>query len=161
MKLIMSACIEAKKGQVWKVLSDIANVNLWVDPIVSACFEGNMKRGIGTVRICKLKGNMTVKEKWVEWDEGSSFTYHADEMSIIKSAKNKWTVKSEKGKTLIITESVVILKGGILGKLLEPLMYLVSKKMGADSLAALKYLVETGKPFEKNFSKLPRVSSVC
>jgi len=157
----MSACIEAKKGQVWKVLSDIANVNLWVDPIVSACFEGNMKRGIGTVRICKLKGNMTVKEKWVEWDEGSSFTYHADEMSIIKSAKNKWTVKSEKGKTLIITESVVILKGGILGKLLEPLMYLVSKKMGADSLAALKYLVETGKPFEKNFSKLPRVSSVC
>ena len=157
----MSACIEANKEQVWKVLSDISNVNLWVAPIISANCEGDIERGIGAVRICKLKGNMTIKEKWVEWDEGNSFTYYAEEIALIKSANNKWTVKSDKGKTLIITESNVILKGGILGKILESLMYLVSKKMGAESLAALKYLVETGKPFESNFSKLPRVPIVC
>ena len=161
MKLIMSACIEASTDQVWNILSDISNVNLWVDPIISASCESSVKRGVGAIRVCKLKGNMTITEKWVEWDEGNSFTYHADEISLIKSAKNKWTVKSDKGKTLIITESDVVLKGGVFGKILEPLMYLVSKKMGTDSLAALKYLVETGKPFEKQFSKLPRVAITC
>ncbi|MFK5894764.1 MAG: SRPBCC family protein [Pseudomonadota bacterium] len=161
MKLRMSACIEAKKDQVWKVLSDISNVNLWVDPIISANCEGNIKHGVGTIRTCKLKGNMTIREKWVEWDEGNSFTYHAEETSFFKSAKNKWTVKSEKQKTLVITESEVTLQGGIFGKIFEPLMYLVSKKMGAESLAALKYLVETGKPFKRKFSKLPRVQIGC
>jgi len=157
----MSACIDAKKGQVWKILSDISNVNLWVEPIISANCEGDIKRGIGTVRVCTLKGNVTIKEKWIEWDEGNSFTYHAEETSFFKSAINKWTVKPEKGKTLIITESMVVLKGGVFGKILDPLMYLASKKMGADSFAALKYLVETGKPFEKSFSKLPRASILC
>lgn len=161
MKLVMSACIEAQKEQVWKTLSDIENVHLWVDPIISASCESGVENGVGTIRTCNLKGNMVVKEKWVQWDEGNSFTYHAEAMSIIKSAKNKWAIKSIKGKTLVITESEVVLKGGFFGKVLEPLMYLVSKKMGAESLAALKYLVETGKPFEKNFSKLPRVSIAC
>ncbi len=161
MKLVMSACIEAQKDQVWNILADITNVHLWVDPIISASCEGGVKNGIGTIRTCHLKGNMVVKEKWVQWNEGDSFTYHAESMSIIKSAINKWTVKSSNGKTLVITESEVVLKGGIFGKILEPAMYLISKKMGADSLAALKYLVETGKPFEKKFSKLPRVPTAC
>jgi len=157
----MSACIEASTDQVWNVLSDISNVNLWVDPIISATCESDIKRGVGAIRVCELKGNMTIKEKWVKWDEGNSFTYQADETSFFKSATNKWTLKLDKGKTLITTESDVVLKGGVFGKILEPPMYLVSKKMGADSLAALKYLVETGKPFNKKFSKLPRVAISC
>lgn len=161
MKLVMSACIEAQKDQVWKILSDIENVHLWVEPIISTSCDGKVKYGVGATRTCNLKGNMVVKEKWIHWKEGKSFTYHAEEMSIIKSAKNKWTVKSVKGKTLVITESEVVLKGGIFGKFLEPLMYIMSKKMGAESLAALKYLVETGMPFEKKFSKLPQFSISC
>jgi len=161
MKLVMTACIEAKKEQVWRILSDISNVSLWVDPIVSASCEGDIKQGIGAIRVCQLKGNMTIREKWVEWDEGNSFTYHAEETVFFKFAENKWTVKSDNGKTLVTTESRVVLKGGIFGKILEPLMYIVSKKMGAESLAALRFLVETGKPYEKKFSKLPRVSIAC
>ena len=157
----MSACINSSTEEVWKVLSDISNVNLWVDPIISAHCEGDSKRGIGAIRVCKLKGNMTIKEKWTEWDEGTSFTYLADETAIIKSAKNRWSLSSQEGKTLIVTESEVVLKGGILGRIFEPLMYLVSKKMGADSLAALKYLVENKVPYEGGFSKLPRVSALC
>jgi len=161
MKLKMSACINSPKENVWKVLSDISNVDLWVDPILSAHCESDIKKGIGTIRVCKLKGNMTIKERWTEWDEGISFTYLADETSFFKSAKNRWSLKPHEGKTLIITESEVVLKGGIFGKIFEPLMYLISKKMGADSLAAFKYLVENGVPYEGSFSKLPRVSVLC
>jgi carbon monoxide dehydrogenase subunit G len=161
MKLKMSACIDASKEDVWKVLSDIPNVNLWVEPILSARCESEIERGIGTVRVCELKGNMIVKERWTAWDEGVSFTYQADEVAFFKSAKNKWSIKTENNKTLVLTESEVVLKGGIFGKILEPLMYIVSKKMGSDSLAALKHLVETGTPFEGRYSKLPRVSVVC
>lgn len=161
MKLRMTACIDAEKSQVWKVLSDIINVNLWVEPITSVRCEGNIKYGVGAIRICNLKGNMTIREEWVQWDEGHSFTYHADETSFLKSAKNKWTVKSEDQKTIITTESEVVLRCGIIGKIFEPLMYLISRKMGAESLAALKHLVETGKPFERSFFKLPRVPNIC
>ena len=61
MKLSMSACIEAPKEKVWQVLSDVSNVNLWVDTILSAHCEGDKTSGVGTVRVCSLKGNMSIK----------------------------------------------------------------------------------------------------
>jgi hypothetical protein len=76
-------------------------------------------------------------------------------------AENKWSVKADNDKTLVITESRVILKGSVFRKIFESFIYLVSKIMGTESLAALKYLVETGKPFERKFSKLPRVPIEC
>ena len=160
MKLRMSACINATKDKVWNTLSDISNVDLWVGPILTAHCENDV-RGVGAVRVCNLKGNMTVKERWTAWSESDSFSYQADETAYFKSAKNTWSVISENGKTLVITESEVVLRGGVIGKICEPLMYIISKKMGADSLAALKYLVENGTPYKGSFSKLPRVSNVC
>jgi len=134
---------------------------MWVDPILSARCESESEKGVGTVRVCELRGNMIVTERWTAWDEGISFTYQADEVAFFKSAINKWSIRTENNKTLVVTESEVVLKGGVFGKIFEPLMYFFSKKMGSDSLAALKYLVETGTPFEGSSSKLPRVSVVC
>ncbi len=161
MKLKMTACIDASKEKVWSILSDISNINLWVEPIESAYCEGDVGKGVGAVRVCNLKGNMTVREKWTQWDEGNSFTYEAEETKYFIRATNRWSLSTENGQTLITTESEVVLKGGIIGKLFEPLMYLVSKKMGADSLAALQYYAENGRPYSGKISKLPRVSIVC
>ncbi len=161
MKLKMTACIEASKEEVWGILSDVTNVSLWIAPILSARCDSDKKRGVGTERICQLKGNMTINEKWIEWNEGVSYTYQVFGSPLIKSAKNKWSVESMNGKTLLTTESEVQLKGGLFGKLLEPLMSLASKRMGANSLAAIKYLIENGKPYEGNFSALPKVPAVC
>lgn len=161
MKLKIAGCIEAPKEKVWKVLSDVSNIDLWVEPIESAYCESSESRGVGTIRVCNLKGNMKVREKWIKWDEGNSFTYEADETFLFESAKNTWSVESIDGKTLLTTESEVKLKGGIMGRLFEPLMYLASKKMGANSLAALKYLVEAGRPYKGKASRLPRASVLC
>jgi len=161
MKLKLSACIEAPKDKVWETLSDITNVNLWVDPILSAHCKSDQQTGIGTVRVCRLKGNMTVTEKWIEWIEGDSYTYQANGMPLIKSAKNKWTVDTVNGKSLLTTESEVHMKSGLLALLLVPIMYFASRRMGSDSLAAIKHLIETGQPYQGKFSKLPRVPVIC
>lgn len=157
----MSVCIDSPKEDAWKVLSNVTNVSLWVDPILSASCESKCQKGVGTIRVCKLKGNMNITERWLAWEEGEYFTYVADETRYFKSAKNKWSVQEENGKSLVTTESEVVLKGGVFGKLLEPLMYMISKKMGADSLVALKYLVENGFPYEGRVSKLPRAPIIC
>lgn len=126
---------------------------------------GHLRRwktgGAGTIRTCHLKGNISIREKWIDWDEGHSYTYMTHGAPFVKSARNTWSVKSKKGKTLLTTESAVELKGGVVGKLLEPLMLIISKRMGANSLAAIKYLIENGKPPTKKHSKLPRVPISC
>ena len=160
-KLKSTACIDASVADVWKVLSNIEDVSQWVDPIQKSYCSGELKKGVGAKRICELKGNITIYEKWIDWQEGKSFTYQGFDIPLTKSAKNTWSVQQEGDKTLLISEAEIELKGGIFGKLLEPIMLLVSKKMAADSFAAFKYLVEQGKPFKGKVSSLARVPVSC
>ena len=104
---------------------------------------------------------MIVKEEWTHWDEGNSFTYLASGAPLMKFAKNRWSLQSVNGKTLLTTESEVELKGGLFGTLLQPLVRIMTNRMGSDALAAFKYLVENGQPYEGKHSSLPRVSPIC
>ena len=161
MKLKMSACIEAPKEKVWQVLADVTNVSQWVAPILSARCPGDKTGGIGTVRTCELKGSISVVEEWIAWEEGSSYTYQAHGFPLMKWGRNTWSVEAVDGKTLLTTEAEVEIKGGIFGKLLEPLMRSLSNRMGEESLAAIKYLIETGQPYTGKFSSLPRAAMSC
>lgn len=161
LKMIGTACINASSEKTWEVLSDIENMHQWSESVLSATCGDKAKRGVGAERTCKLKNNITIVERWVSWNEGSSFTYEGFNLPLVKSAKNTWSVVSDNGKTLLTTESVVILKGGIFGRILEPLMKLIAIKMGGDALAAFKYLVENDKPFDGKHSILPRVPVGC
>lgn len=161
MKLKLTACIDAPKEKVWAVLSDLAAIHLWVAPVSSAECSGERNRGVGTVRVCGLRGNVKVKEEFTAWSEGHSFTYRASDVPMVKFATNQWSVESTNGKTLVTTESEVILKGGVLGGLLVPLMRLWSRKAGTESLAALKYLVENGHAYVDSPSRLPKAPLAC
>ncbi len=161
LKINSTACIEASQEKTWAVLSDIENIPLWSEPVISATCTTKAKRGVGAVRTCELKNNITITERWVSWQEGHSFTYEGYNLPMVKSAKNTWSLRSENGKTLLTTQAEVVLKGGVFGRLLEPLMGLVTHKMGADALAAFKYLVEQGEPFAGKHSSLPRVPVTC
>jgi len=55
----------------------------------------------------------------------------------------------------------VELKGGPFGRLLEPIMALAFRRMGSNSLAAFKYLVENGRPYAGKHSDLPRAAATC
>ena len=156
-----SVCVEASVEAVWAVLSDIENVPLWVEPIVEAYCSSDTKRGIGTERTCKLKGNMTIKEKWIHWEEGKSFAYIGYGLPLMKSAKNTWTLKNENGKTLLTSEAEIEFKGGVLGKFLELIFGPPMRRMGSPTLAAFKYFVENGRPFEGKHSSLPIAPVTC
>jgi hypothetical protein len=80
----------------------------------------------------------------------------------VKRATNVWSVHPEgANQSLFKTEAEVELKGGLFGRLLEPVMALAFRRMGSNSLAAFKYLVETGRPYTGRHSDLPRAAATC
>lgn len=161
LKVMAAVCIEARPEDVWNVLSDLESISLWSESVLSArCTEG-VKRGVGAERICQLSNNIVICERWVSWDEGKSFTYEGYNLPLIKSAKNTWSLFPENGKTILKSESEIIIKGGFWGRWFEPIMQHIMVKMGGDALAAFKYLVEKNMPFKGKHSKLPRVEVLC
>lgn len=163
MKLTVTACIEATKEKTWEYLSDVSNINLWVDDIITSPCESNQTRGIGTVRICHLRGNKISREKFVAWEEGHSYTYQAvtTSMPMVKQAQNTWSVTSMNEKTLLTSEPEIVMKGGIFGKFLGLLMRPMIQKQMADVLASFKYLVENGQPYDGKPSRLSRAPITC
>jgi len=161
LKIVKIVCIDETTDKVWSVLTDIENISQWSEAVLSASISSDIKKGVGTERICHLKNNIAITERWVTWDEGKSFTYEGFGLPLVKSARNKWTVIAENGKSLLKTESEIVIKGGVFGKLLQPLMRIMVSRMGSDALAAFKYLVENGHAFEGRHSKLPRVLPTC
>ena len=93
MKAISSVCINASTAKVWELLSDIEKVSIWAEPVLDAKCTGASNVGVGAERVCKLKGNMQVKETWVGWNEGKSFTYVAEGIPFTKSAKTHGQLK--------------------------------------------------------------------
>ncbi|MCF6343837.1 MAG: hypothetical protein L3J15_04055 [Devosiaceae bacterium] len=141
-------------------MSKIDNVDLWVPSIQQSYCEGNKTQGVDTIRICKLE-KFDIREKFVEWEEGKSFKYVATGAPLIKSASNHWSIKPVGNETLIVSYSEIIMKGGIFGRLLEPLIFLATKVAFPNALAPLKYYIETGKPYAGNVKDLPKAIAFC
>jgi hypothetical protein len=59
------------------------------------------------------------------------------------------------------SEAEVVLKGGQLGRLLEPLITRQIRRMGRRSLAAFKYLVDHGEPPRVPHAKLAPAPITC
>lgn len=155
-----AVCIEAPPRQVWDYLSAIESINLWVPAIKQAWCENGQKRGVGTVRVCKLE-KFEVREEFLEWDEGKSFKYVARGAPMIESASNRWDLEPEGDKTMVTSRAEIIVKGGIFGGPLEPLIYLATRAGFPNALAPLKYYIETGKPFTGKAKDLPLAPAFC
>jgi hypothetical protein len=128
---------------------------------MTARCDGPRSHGVGAERTCDLAGGITIKERLLAWQEGRSFAYEGVGIPLVERAQNEWTVHPQGDRTLLTSGAQVILKGGLLGKLLEPLLAWQSNRMGQRALAAFKYLVEHGEPPLVKHSKLPRVSASC
>ncbi len=139
-----SVCIDAPLKKVWARLARLEDIRLWSEAIAEArCAEGR-RHGVGAERTCRLRGDIVIRERWVAWDEGRSFTYDGVGVPLVARARNTWSVHAEGDRTLLVSEAQVVLKGGPVGRLLEPLLSCQIRGMGRRSLAAFKYLVETG-----------------
>ena len=155
-----SICIDAPPERVWQALSQLEDVQVWVD-VVSSAECGEVTQGVGAKRTCDLKGNITIEETWLAWDEGRSFTYEATGMPMIRQATNTWTVHPEGNKTLLTSEAKLEVKGGVFGRLLEPFIRIQLNRIGPDSLANFKYLVEYGEPPPSGNSEYLPAPATC
>jgi carbon monoxide dehydrogenase subunit G len=159
LKLTRSICVDAAASAVWAVLSDLDGVHLWVDSIHRAECPGQ-DRGVGAVRVCELR-QATVRETVVEWDEGRSFMYRGDGAPMMASATNRWSVEAYGERSLVTSTAEITLKGGAVGRLLEPVLRPIVYRLGGRSLASLKYLVEEGHPHPRGGRGLAAIPSVC
>jgi hypothetical protein len=116
---------------------------------------------VGAERTCDLVGGRTITERWMAWEEGQSFAYEGVGLPLVKRAVNRWTVRPQGEKTLLISEAEVELKGGVVGRLLEPVLGPLMRRLGPRALAAFAYLVEQGRPYAGKASALPKAPALC
>jgi carbon monoxide dehydrogenase subunit G len=161
MKVSGSVCVDAPASQVWAALSELESIHLWSESIRRSYCVGERTRGVDAVRVCELGGNVTVKETFVAWEEGTSFTYTGEGIPLMKRASNRWSVEERGAQSLVTSSAELEVRGGVVGRLLEPVLLVISKQMGRKSLAALKYFVENGKPYEGNEKRRLPAPSGC
>jgi carbon monoxide dehydrogenase subunit G len=161
MKLSASVCVDAPVSKVWSALSELEAIHTWSDSIHHSYCESENSRGVDAVRVCELNGNVKIRETIVAWEEGQSFTYVGQGIPLIRRAKNKWSVEERGRKTLVTSLAEVEIKGGILGRLLEPIMLLASKQLAYKSLGAFKYLVENDEPCKGKAKNTLSVPTIC
>ena len=156
-----SVCIDAPAHQVWDRLARLEDIALWSEAIVDArCAEGH-ERGLGAERSCRLTGGITIKERWLSWEEGRAFTYEGVGIPLVSRARNTWTVQPAGRRTLLTSEAELVLRGGRLGRLLAPMVSRQIRRMGPRTLAAFKYLVEHGEPARVPHAKLAPAPTSC
>lgn len=156
-----SVCIDAPAEEVWAELARLGDIELWSEAVLEARCEGPISRGLGAERTCELRGGITIKERWLEWDEGHSFTYEGRGIPLVARALNAWGVQAEGERTLLTSRAQIQLKGGLLAKLVEPIVRYQVNRIGPRTLAAFKYLVEHGEPPPGKHAHLPRARVAC
>lgn len=156
-----SVCVDAPASKVWQVLSQLEAIHLWVEPIRHSYCEGSATRGRDAVCVCELGGNIRVRETIIEWVEGKSFAYSGEGAPLAKRAINRWAVEERGSQSLVTTTAEVVLKGGIFGRILEPLFAVVAGRMGVRSLAGLKFYVENGTPYVGTARRLLPIPAAC
>jgi hypothetical protein len=160
-RIFTSVCIEAPADVVWAQLAKLEDIQLWSEPVLHAYCTGAVTQGVGAERVCTLVGNTTITERWVAWDEGRSFTYEGSGIPLIQRAVNRWSVIPQGECALLTSEAEVTIKGGVLGRILEPILGPLMRRMAPNALAGFTYLVEHGYPYDGKASELPRVPATC
>ena len=160
-QLFASACIAAPADLVWKHLAKLDDIQLWSEAVIHASCPPDRAHGVGAQRSCQLVGNRLIQERWIAWDEGHSFQYEGFGIPLMRRTTNRWSVIPYGDQSLLISEAELELKGGVLGRLLEPLLAPVMQRIAPNALAGFKYLVEHGHPYDGKFSELPRVTATC
>lgn len=64
-------------------------------------------------------------------------------------------------RTLLTSGAEVVLEGGFIGRLLEPIVAFQFRRIGPRTLAAFKNLVEHGEPPDVKHARLPSAPAAC
>lgn len=159
LQLRASVCVDASPEKVWAVLSHLEAITEWV-PAIRRAHCPAARRGVGAARVCELD-HVTIVETIEDWVEGRRLTYRGEGAPLMRWARNRWSVEAVGAQTLVVSQSEVEFKWGWLGRVLELPMRFVFRRLGRNSLAALKYFVERGERAPRSLAPLAHDSVVC
>jgi len=92
-----SILVKASKEKVWRKISNIVGLPLWVIDVKKTTYLSKKKRNVGAIRKITFEDGNTIEEHVVAWKESEYFTYIATEglplrayvATISINAKNK------------------------------------------------------------------------
>jgi len=131
-----SIIIKASKQQVWRKISNVVGLPLWVIDVKKTIYLSKKKRGIGAIREITFNDGNTIEEHFVLWKNGECFTYVATEGLPLRAYVATISISAKtKNSTRITWES-----------------YLNSKKMTEKEF--LEFLVYIGTFYEASLENL-------
>src|SRR3970040_3024846 len=71
--------IKASKEKVWRKISNIVGLSLWVIDVKKTTYLSKKRRNVGAIRKITFTDGNTIEEHIVVWQEGEDFTNTATE----------------------------------------------------------------------------------
>jgi uncharacterized membrane protein len=143
-------CIDAPLDRVWRVLADLAAVQLYNPMVTSARLLGAQREGVGAARRCELRPKGWVEERVWEWipERALGLEVAASEWPLVFM---KWRTELEPhgASTHVAQEMSYRVKFGPLGALMNVLVMRRKLDHGVrDVFAQLKRHVESAQASE-------------
>jgi hypothetical protein len=140
MKVKVKRRINAPSNVLWSYLADYSNINRF-NPLLkkSEFIEGTETCEIGSTRQCEMKDGNHVKERIIDWKEGSHYSVEIYDTSM-PMIESKATMGLNKLSTNE-TEAYMHMEVTPKNKLMQPMMYFMFRyKMGPAILKGLEDL---------------------
>ncbi len=141
--------IDATKEEVWEVLADLGNIYRWAPGVTYSCSTSEEGQGEGATRHCDIqlgpiKGYL--EERAFDWRDGEGFKIEIYASSLpAKRIIVQFTVRADGDGTVVEVSPEFQLKFGVLGVVMDRLMFGPQFRKGFSGLlAGLKHYVETG-----------------
>ncbi len=133
MKIKVQRKINAPSEGLWKYLGDYSNIHRF-NPLLKGSYfsEGSETSEMGSTRHCDLKGGDYIKERVIDWKEGSHYSIEIYETSMpVKNSKATLGVRS-----LGENQSEVYMNIEMEAKyrILAPMMYVMFKYIAAPGI---------------------------
>jgi len=128
--------IRASKDKVWRKISNIVGLPMWVVDVKKTVFLSKKKKGIGAVRLITFADGNKIEEHVVAWKDKESFTYVATEGLPLRAYVATISIKAKTSKSVELTWQ----------------SYLNSKKMSQNEF--LQFLAFMGSFYEASLENL-------
>lgn len=95
--------IRASKDKVWRKISNIAGLPVWVVDVKKTTYLSKKRKGIGAIRLITFEDDSEIEEHIVAWKNGESFTYIATEGLPLRAYVATISIKTKPKKTVELT----------------------------------------------------------
>lgn len=140
--------INAPRKTVWEKLADIGSIHTFHPMVEMSVLTGEKKQGLGAERVCTFYNNGgRVHEEVTAWSEGKSISITMKDGTMpVETAVLQFDLADEGAGTIIKLTGNFKMKGGVLGKIMGPIMMKpMFIKIMNNVFTGLEKHIETGK----------------